>query len=112
MVTYSDSDVLLFTASGTAAMESSVANLCAPGDRVLVVSCGYFGERWGQIAELHGCAVERLAYEWGETPAADDVSARLRELGDVKVVFLTQSETSTGVVADIQTLANYLASLK
>jgi serine---pyruvate transaminase len=100
-----EQEVLLFTASGTAAMESSVANLCAPGDRVLVVSCGYFGERWGQIAELHGCAVERLAYEWGETPAADDVDAQLRELGDVKVVFLTQSETSTGVVADIQALA-------
>jgi aspartate aminotransferase-like enzyme len=100
-----EQEVLLFTASGTAAMESSVANLCAPGDRVLVVSCGYFGERWGQIAELHGCAVERLPYEWGETPAADDVDAQLRELGDVKVVFLTQSETSTGVVADIQALA-------
>jgi aspartate aminotransferase-like enzyme len=98
-------EVLLFTASGTAAMESAIANLCGPGDRVLVVSCGYFGERWGQIADLYGCGVERLAYEWGETPSADDVAARLRELGNTKVVFLTQSETSTGVVADVQALA-------
>src|SRR5919199_5987948 len=58
------SDVLLFTSSGTGAMESVTANLCAPGDRVLVVSAGYFGERWGQLAETFGCHVERLEYEW------------------------------------------------
>jgi aspartate aminotransferase-like enzyme len=87
-------------------MESAVANLCAPDDRVLVVSAGYFGERWGQIAATYGCRVETLAYEWGETPAADDLGAKLEELGgNVKAVLLTQSETSTGVVADVQALA-------
>jgi aspartate aminotransferase-like enzyme len=99
------SDVLLFTASGTGAMESTVTNLCAPGDRVLVVSAGYFGERWAGIARLHGCEVEELRYTWGESPSADDLAARLRELGDVRAVFLTHSETSTGVVADVQALA-------
>src|SRR2546430_1657248 len=59
-------DVLMFTASGTGAMESAVANLTDSGDRVLVVSAGYFGERWSQIAATHGCAVEELRYEWGE----------------------------------------------
>jgi aspartate aminotransferase-like enzyme len=99
------SDVLLFTASGTGAMESTLTNLCAPGDRVLVVSAGYFGERWAGIARLHGCEVEELRYTWGESPSADDLAARLRELGDVRAVFLTHSETSTGVVADVQALA-------
>jgi aspartate aminotransferase-like enzyme len=100
-----ESDVLLFTASGTAGMESAVANLCAEGTRALVVSAGYFGERWEQIATLHGAAVEPMRYEWGETPQARDVAARLGELGGVDVVFLTHSETSTGVVSDLQELA-------
>ena len=97
-------DVLLFTASGTAAMESVGANLCE-GTRAVVVSSGYFGERWEKIAALHGAEVEAIRYEWGEAPRADEVAARLAELGGADVVFLTQSETSTGVVADIQALA-------
>jgi aspartate aminotransferase-like enzyme len=96
---------LLFTASGTGAMESAVANLCAPGDRVLVVSAGYFGERWLGLARAYGCDTQELRYEWGEIPAADDLRQRLRELGGARAVFLTQSETSTGVVCDIQALA-------
>jgi aspartate aminotransferase-like enzyme len=100
-----EGDVLLFTASGTASMESAAANLLAPGDRVLVVSAGYFGERWVKIARAYGADVQQLAYEWGETPSADDLASRLAEAGDVKAVFLTQSETSTGVVADVQALA-------
>ena len=100
-----ESEVLLFAASGTGAMESTVANLCSAGDRVLVVSAGYFGQRWAEIAEAYGCDVDHVRYEWGEAPAAEDLASRLEELGDVKVVFLTQSETSTGVVADIASLA-------
>src|SRR5207237_9763857 len=88
------SDVLLFAASGSGAMESVVANLTEPGDRVLVASAGYFGERWGQIARVHGCTVEELRYEWGETPTADDLAARLAELGGASLVLLSQSETS------------------
>ena len=98
-------DVLLFTCSGTGAMESAVANVCSAGDRVVVVSAGSFGERWQKLAEAYGCDVQTLAYEWGETPSADDLSGRLDELGGAKAVFLTHSETSTGVVADVQALA-------
>lgn len=98
-------DVVLFTASGTGAMDSAVANLVSPGDRVLVVSAGYFGERWAQIATGYGARVEHLRYEWGETPDPDDVADRLRDLGDVGVVYCTQSETSTGVVADVRAIA-------
>jgi aspartate aminotransferase-like enzyme len=100
-----DSEVLLYTSSGTGAMESAVANLCSPGDRVFVVSAGYFGERFGKIARAYGCAVEELRYAWGESPAPDDLAARLDELGGAHAVLLTHSETSTGVVADVQGLA-------
>ena len=99
------SDVLLLTASGTGGMESVVANLCRPGDRVLVVSAGRFAERWAEIGETWGCAVERLEYEWGTNPVPDDLGDALERLGGAKVVFLTQSETSTGAVADVRELA-------
>jgi serine---pyruvate transaminase len=99
------SDVLLFTCSGTGAMESAVANLCSPGDRVVVVSAGAFGERWLELANAYGCEIAAIEYEWGETPRADDLSRRLDELGGAKAVFLTHSETSTGVVADLEALA-------
>jgi serine---pyruvate transaminase len=98
-------DVLLFGSAGTGAMESAVANLCSPGERVLVVSAGHFGERWRAIASSYGTAVETLEYAWGEVPSADDLTARLAGLGGAKAVFLTHSETSTGVVCDLQALA-------
>ena len=100
-----ESDVVLLAASGTGGMESVVANLCRPSDRVLVVSAGRFAERWVEIAETWGCAVERLAYEWGTVPAADDLGDALERIGGAKVVFLTHSETSTGAVADVRELA-------
>ncbi len=99
------SDVLLFTCSGTGAFESAIVNLCSPGDRVLSVSSGYFGERWTAMARTFGCEVEELRYAWGETPSADDLARKLAELEPVSLVFLVQSETSTGVVADVQALA-------
>jgi aspartate aminotransferase-like enzyme len=99
------SDVLLFTSSGTGAMESAVANLCSPGARVVVVSAGHFGERWIEIAERYGCQVDPLRYAWGEVPAAADLAGRLQELGGARAVFLTHSETSTGVVCDLEALA-------
>ncbi len=98
-------EVLLYTASGTAGLESVVANLTSPGDRVVAVSAGYFGERWADIARAYGCEVEHIAYEWGETPSAADVASRLAELGGAKVVLVTQSETSTGVVCDVRAFA-------
>jgi aspartate aminotransferase-like enzyme len=96
---------LMFTASGTGAMESAVANIAQPGDRIVVVSAGNFGQRWVQIAQAFECDVHVVEYEWGEVPAADDLAARLQELGGARAVFLTQSETSTGVVADVRSLA-------
>jgi aspartate aminotransferase-like enzyme len=97
------SDVLLFTASGTGAMESAVANLCEPGDKVTVVSHGSFGERWLGICEQHGLEIHALRYEWGERPDPDEVGAAVREAG-TGLVFCQQSDTSTGVVSDVRAI--------
>ena len=97
-------DALLFTASGTGAFESAVANLVSPGEPHLVVSAGSFGERWVALTTAYGADVDHLRYAWGETPEPDDVRTRLRERG-AKAVWVLQSETSTGVVSDVQALA-------
>jgi aspartate aminotransferase-like enzyme len=102
-------EVLLFGSAGTGVMDAAVANLVSSGDRVLVVSAGHFGERWVAIASAYGAEVERVQYGWGEIPAAEDVAARLRELGGAKAVLITHSETSTGVVCDLQALAAAVA---
>src|SRR5215471_1303690 len=99
-----ESDVLLFGASGTGAFESAVANLVTPGEPHLVVSAGSFGERWVSMLTAYGADVDVLRYAWGETPEADDLRKRLGER-PAKAVWLVQSETSTGVVADVQALA-------
>jgi aspartate aminotransferase-like enzyme len=99
-----DSDVLLFTASGTGAFESAVANLVAPGTRVVAVSAGNFGERWLKMAEAYRADVVPLRYAWGETPQPDDLRETLESAGGADAVFLVHSETSTGVVADVQAL--------
>ena len=97
-------DVLLFAASGTGAFEAAVANLVSPGDPHLVVSAGNFGERWAAMTAAYGADVDHLRYAWGETPDADDVRARLGARA-AKAVWVVHSETSTGVVADIQAIA-------
>jgi aspartate aminotransferase-like enzyme len=103
-VTRTEQEVLLFASSGTGAFESAVQNLVGRGEPHLVVSAGNFGERWAALTTAYGADVDHLQYAWGETPDPDDVRARLRER-PAKAVWVVQSETSTGVVADIQALA-------
>jgi aspartate aminotransferase-like enzyme len=98
-------DVLLFTTSGTGAFESAVANLTSPGDRQLVLSAGNFGERWAGMARAFGADLVHARLDWGETPEPEDLRSALADAGEIKVVYLTHSETSTGVVCDVQALA-------
>jgi aspartate aminotransferase-like enzyme len=98
-------DVLMFTTSGTGAFESAVANLTTAGDRQLVLSAGNFGERWAGMVKAFGADLVHVRLDWGETPEPEDLRAALVEAGDVRVVYLTHSETSTGVVCDVQALA-------
>jgi aspartate aminotransferase-like enzyme len=103
-----ENEMLTFTSAGTGVMESAMQNLCSPGDRVLVVSHGYFGERFAAMADTYGCDLVHLRYAWGESPSADEVGEKLDEMGGAKAVFLTHSDTSTGVVADLRTIAERL----
>ncbi len=96
-------EVLVFTASGTGAFESAVANLHSAGDRVLAVSQGEFGERWQKLASVFGCDVVPLTYAWGDAPRPNDLRTALAESG-AGTVFLVHSETSTGVVCDLEPL--------
>jgi serine---pyruvate transaminase len=98
-----ENEVLLLTSSGTGAFESAVVNLLSPGERVLAVSQGEFGERWQALARAFGCDVVPLAYAWGESPRADDLREALEESG-AETVILVHSETSTGVVSELEPL--------
>ncbi len=95
--------VLLFAASGSGAMDSAVANLVRPGERVAVVVAGAFGERWAKICVHYGLDVQRIDYEWGEVPDPIEIGGAVAASG-VETVFCTQSETSTGVIADVQAI--------
>lgn len=97
-------EVLIFGASGTGAMSSAVANLAAPGERVLVASCGNFGVRWASICADEGFDVLHVEGEWGRPIDPAAVAGALEREPGIEVVFVTQSETSTGVVSDLPAL--------
>jgi aspartate aminotransferase-like enzyme len=94
-------DVLIFASSGTGGLESAVANLFSPGDRVVVPVAGYFGERFAKIAAAFGQDVRRIDYDWERAVRAEDVRAALEE-APAKAVLLQHSETSTGVIHDVE----------
>jgi aspartate aminotransferase-like enzyme len=96
-------DVLVLACSGTGVMEASVSNLTSPGDKVLVLSAGKFGERWQGLAKAFGCKVDLLSVPYGGTFSLDDIRARLTP--DVGVVFVQATESSTGARHDIEAIA-------
>ena len=102
-------DVIIFASSGTGAMESAVVNTVSPGDQVLVASCGNFGERWNRLATTYGAVVTLLEYEWGTKVSPHDIRSALAANPAIKVVFVQQSETSTGVVNDIAAIGAIVA---
>lgn len=103
-------EVLVFTASGTGAMEAALSNLVNPGDKVLSLIIGNFGERWAKIAESHGAIVEKLEVEPGNAINPADLKKILD--ADVnkefKIVTLTHNETATGVTNDLKTLVSMI----
>jgi aspartate aminotransferase-like enzyme len=103
-------DVLLMACSGTGAMEASVSNLTSPGDRVLVLSAGKFGERWRDIAKAFGCQVDVISAPYGETFLLEDIRNALKS--DTRAVFMQATETSTGVRHDVQGVAGLLKNHK
>ena len=98
-------DVILLTCAGTGGLEAAVVNTLSPGDPVLAVTMGAFGDRFAKIAEVYGAAVTRLDVEWGEAPRAAAVREAASAIAGLKAVLLTHNETSTGVTSDIAALA-------
>jgi aspartate aminotransferase-like enzyme len=99
------SDVAMITTAGSGGLEAAIVNTLSPGDRVLGVSIGSFGDRFAKIAGIYGADVTRLDAEWGYAAAADEVRERLRTMPDAKAVLLTHNETSTGVMNPVAELA-------
>jgi len=96
--------IMTFASVGTGVMESAVANMTSPGEKVLVAACGHFGNRWKDICKVYGVQVEHLEAEWGTAVDPEAVRQKLKASPDIKLVFTTLNETSTGVANDIQTL--------
>jgi len=96
-------DALLLAASGSGAMEAAVSNLTSPGDKVLVLSAGKFGERWLDLAKAFGCALEIVAADYGATFDLTEVRKNLKP--EVRCVYMQATESSTGVRHDVRAIA-------
>jgi aspartate aminotransferase-like enzyme len=102
----STGDIIILSSSGTGAMEAAVTNLTSPGDRVLVLSAGKFGERWSALGKAFGCEVDTVSEPYGQTFDLAKVKAALKL--ETRVVFVQANETSTGTRHDIQGIAQIL----
>jgi aspartate aminotransferase-like enzyme len=100
-----ENDMLIFPASGTGGLEAAVANLVSPGERVLAVTMGAFGDRFADLAEAFGAQVIRYTLPWGEAADPQDLDDLLGKEPDIATVLLTHNETSTGVTNRLQALA-------
>ena len=96
-------DVLVLASSGTGVMEGSVSNLISPGDKVLVLTAGKFGERWRDLAKAFGCVVDVLSAPYGEALSLDGIRKKLTP--DVRAVYLQATESSTGARHDVKGIA-------
>ena len=104
------SDVLSLTVSGTGAMEAGIINFLSAGDRVLVGTNGKFGERWAEVAEAYGLNVEIIKAEWGQALDPENFREKLEADTEkqIKAVIITHSETSTGVLNDLETINRHV----
>ncbi len=105
-----EGEVLTLTSSGTGAMEACVVNLLSRNDQVLTVSGGKFGERWGKMCQTFGVDTHTIEVPWGEAVDPQRIADYLRQNPKTAAVFVTHSETSTGVAADIETISKVVHS--
>src|SRR5436190_7141170 len=99
-------DVVMFTASGTGAMEAAVANLTSPADKVLVVTAGKFGERWEGLTKTYGCQVDSVRAPYGETISPEQVREKLKP--EHVALYMQATESSTGARHDAEGMARML----
>ena len=95
----------ILTASGTGSLEAALVNTLSPGDKVLAVSTGYFGDRFTDIARTYGAEVKKLDFEWGTAAGPDSIRSSLKEEPDIKAVLVTHNETSTGITNDLERIS-------
>jgi aspartate aminotransferase-like enzyme len=98
-------DVFVLTGSGTGGLEAAVVNTLSPGDKVLSLANGFFGDRFADLAEEYGAEVIRLNFEWGKPVSPDATEKALKANGNIKAVLVTHNETSTGVTNDIKEIS-------
>ncbi len=103
-------DVLVLASSGTGAMEAGIINFLSPGDRVLCGCNGKFGDRWAEVATAYGLQVEKITAEWGQPLDTEEFRQQLEADKDkqIKAVIFTHSETSTGVLNDVETINSHV----
>ncbi|HEX3266162.1 MAG TPA: alanine--glyoxylate aminotransferase family protein [Candidatus Limnocylindrales bacterium] len=102
-------DIAILSCAGTGGLEAAIVNTLSPGDRVLAVSIGAFGDRFAKIAEAYGASVDRMSAEWGWAAVPDELLEKLEAgRGEYKAVLLTHNETSTGVMNPIRELASVI----
>lgn len=106
-----ENDALMLASSGSGAMEAAVTNLCSPGDTIVYVNGGKFGERWGKIAAKHGVNAVEIKVEWGDAVSVDAVRKALEEHPEARGVFVQASETSTTTEHPIREIADLTRSL-
>ena len=99
-------DVLILTGAGTGGLEAVAVNIMSPGDKVLSVSNGVFGDRFAMISRTFGAEVIPLQFEWGTAPDPDEVKKALQANDDINTVLVTHNETSTGVTCDLESISN------
>jgi aspartate aminotransferase-like enzyme len=104
-----NNDVLVLSSSGTGFMEASVSNLTSPGDLVLVLTAGKFGERWTSLAKAFGCVVETVTAPYGETISLDEVRRKLTP--EIRCVYVQATESSTGARHDVEGIAKLVRGL-
>jgi aspartate aminotransferase-like enzyme len=102
-------DVYILAASGTGAMETAVINTLSPGDKVLTINGGKFGERWGNICRAYGLDTREIVLNWGDDFSKEQLAEELKKNPDLKAVFTTLSETSTGAIFDIKGFGEVVA---
>ncbi|MFQ3546267.1 alanine--glyoxylate aminotransferase family protein [Halobacillus rhizosphaerae] len=107
----SSQDVQLITGSGTSALEAAVVNTTSPGDEVIVVVAGAFGERFAKICNTYELTVHQIDVEWGKAVQPEAVEAVLKQHPDTKAVFVTHCETSTGVMHPVEEIAQRVHKL-
>ena len=103
-------DVIFLASSGTGAMESAIVNLTSPGEEIIVIVGGTFAQRWTEIGKAYGLTPHTVNVDWRKGPEVSEVEAALRQFPAARTVFMTWSESSTGVLNELEAIGRLIRS--